>query len=344
VMFTGSTVYRFADGKIVENWWIWDTMGLMQQLTAMPEGYDNVFFMALSPGLNMISVPLEPVVPFTARSLAEEIRATVVIKYDESLGKFMGFTTATSDDGFPIEGGKGYIVNVPDGRTVAFTGAAWTNNPPVEAAPPAQSSSAWAFVVSGSVLDGDMMSASDGDYTAIVRNLRTGETYSETVDSSGYFATAWADLNRKAVIGTGDKVEVAVVDSSGSIVSGPFVHDITLDSIRDAVVNVRLELGDIIPADSALLQNYPNPFNPETWIPYHLSVENPVIIKIYGISGQLIRTLDMGHRDAGLYVSRSKAAYWDGKNEVGEEITSGVYFYSITAGDFSAMRKMVVKK
>ena len=178
----------------------------------------------------------------------------------------------------------------------------------------------------------------------MVKNLRTGDIYSETLDSSGYFAAAWADLSRKAVISAGDKVEVAVVDSNGSIVSGPFVHDITLDSIRNAVINVNLKLGDIIPAESALLQNYPNPFNPETWIPYQLNQENPVLIKIYGVSGQLIRTLDMGHQDADLYVSKSKAAYWDGKNEAGEEITSGVYFYSITAGDFSAMRKMVVAK
>ncbi|MFC1715039.1 cohesin domain-containing protein, partial [Candidatus Poribacteria bacterium] len=98
------------------------------------------------------------------------------------------------------------------------------------------------------------------------------------------------------------------------------------------------------PKHNALLQNYPNPFNPETWMPYHLSSANPVMVKIYSTSGQLIRTLDLGHKDAGVYASRSKAAYWDGTNEAGEEVTSGVYFYSITAGDFSAMRKLVVQK
>ncbi|MFC1713984.1 alpha/beta hydrolase-fold protein [Candidatus Poribacteria bacterium] len=306
--------------------------------------YSNTFFMDLSPGLNMISVPLAPVVQYTARSLAEEIGATAVIKYDTMLGKFVGFTPAASGDGFAINGGEGCIVNVIAGGTVAFTGAAWANEPSVAAAPPVQSSGAWAFVVSGSVLDGGLMSASDGGYTAVVKNLRTGETFTEPVDPSGYFAAAWADLNRRAVIGAGDKVEVAVVDSGGGIVSGPFIHEVTLDAIRDAVVNVRLNLGAIIPAKSVLLQNYPNPFNPETWMPYHLSNANPVMVKIYSASGQLIRTLDLGHRDAGIYASRSKAAYWDGRNEAGEEVASAVYFYSITAGDFSAMRKMVVKK
>jgi enterochelin esterase-like enzyme len=318
---------------------------LSSNIGAIPIGdFSNTFFMELSPGLNMMSIPLDPVVQYTARSLAEEIGATAVINYDTTLGKFVGFTPAASGHGFVINGGEGCIVNVTSGGTIAFTGAAWENQPPVTAAPPTQINSAWAFVVSGSVLDGDMMSASDGNYTAVVKNLRTGEIFTESVDSSGYFAAAWADLNRKAVIEAGDRVEVAVMDSSGGIVSGPSVHEVTLDAIRDAVVNVRLNLGDIIPARSVLLQNYPNPFNPETWVPYHLSKANPVMVKIYTASGQLIRTLDLGHKDAGVYASRSEAAYWDGRNEAGETVASDVYFYSITAGSFSAMRKMVVKK
>ena len=346
VTFTGITIYRFADSKIVELWWAWDVMGMMQQLTAPSEkDYSNVFFMSLSPGLNMISVPLEPFTPFTARSLAAEMGATVVIKYDRSLGRFKGFTPAAPNDGFPIEGGEGYIVNVPEARTVAFTGAAWTNEPPVvSAAPSARINSAWAFVVSGSVLDGDVMSASDGDYTAVVKSIRTGDTFSEAVDTSGYFAAAWADLNRKAVIGAGDKVEVAVADSSGNIVSGPFIHDITLDSIRNAVVNVRLKLGDIIPAESALLQNYPNPFNPETWIPYQLAGPADVTIAIYGTTGQLVRRLDIGSMMPGHYADKSSAAYWDGRNEAGEQVSSGLYFYTIQTGDFTATKKMVVAR
>jgi hypothetical protein len=177
------------------------------------------------------------------------------------------------------------------------------------------------------------------------KNLRTGAIATEAVDSSGYFATVWADLTCKAVIEAGDRLEVAVTDASGSMVSGPFAHEVTLDEIRNAVVNVSLRLGHIIPEKSSLLQNYPNPFNPETWIPYHLSDSNPVAIGIHNASGQLVRTLDLGHKDAGIYASRSRAAYWDGKNEAGEAVASGVYFYSLTAGShFSATRKMIVTK
>lgn len=310
-----------------------------------PKGTDNVFFATLSPGLNMISLPLEPVTSYTARSFAEEISATVVIKYDEALGRFVGFAPGHPGDGFPIEGGKGYIVNVPAGGTVTFTGAAWTNEPSAEAAPPSQNNNVWAFMVSGSLLDGEMMSVSDGGYTLTVRNLRTGAVVAtEQIDNSGYFTAAWADLSRKAVIAAGDRLEITVMDAGGDVVSGPFTHKVGPDDIRDAVASVRLRLGEIIPAKSVLLQNYPNPFNPETWIPYHLKNADSVSIRIYSNAGQLIRTLDLGYRDAGVYASRSKAAYWDGKNEAGEEVASGIYFYSITAGDFSATRKMVVRK
>ena len=313
--------------------------------TPQVEDFSNVFSMTLTPGLNMISVPLKPANPYTARSLAEYIGSTVVIKYDEALGKYVGFDPNGPGDGFPIEGGRGYIVNVPAGGTVSFTGAAWTNDPPAETAPPVvQSISAWAFVLSGSMSDGDGLSVSDGDYTIIVENLRTGGTFQDNINSSGYFVTADADLTRRPITEVGDTLEISVTDSSGELVSGPFAHEVTLDEIRNAVANVQFKLGDIIPAESMLLQNYPNPFNPETWIPYHLRDANPVSIRICSATGQLIRTLDLGHQDAGIYTSRSRSAYWDGRNEAGEQVSSGIYFYTIRAGEYNATGKMVVTR
>ena len=92
------------------------------------------------------------------------------------------------------------------------------------------------------------------------------------------------------------------------------------------------------------MQNYPNPFNLETWIPYQLSGDSPVIIRIYDLKGQLIHILYLGQQEAGYYVSKLQAAYWDGKNATGESVSSGIYFYQIKAGDFSANRKMVIMK
>ncbi len=96
------------------------------------------------------------------------------------------------------------------------------------------------------------------------------------------------------------------------------------------------------PEHNRLLQNFPNPFNPETWIPYQLKDASEVTIRIYNTVGELVRILDVGHKDAGLYVSQDRAAYWDGKNKFGMEVASGIYFYSIRTSDFAAVRKLIV--
>ena len=100
----------------------------------------------------------------------------------------------------------------------------------------------------------------------------------------------------------------------------------------------------LIPKDTALLPNYPNPFNPETWIPYQLEKSAEVTVFIYSANGALIRTLALGHQPAGIYRNRDRAAYWDGTNEAGEPMASGVYFYTLSAGKFKATRKMLVVK
>ena len=93
-----------------------------------------------------------------------------------------------------------------------------------------------------------------------------------------------------------------------------------------------------------LLQNYPNPFNPETWIPYQLSEPAAVTITIYAVTGNVVRSLDVGHQSSGFYQSRSRAAYWDGKNNLNEPVASGIYFYQIQAGEFSATCRMLILK
>ncbi len=100
----------------------------------------------------------------------------------------------------------------------------------------------------------------------------------------------------------------------------------------------------ITPEKTALLANYPNPFNPETWIPYQLGKPAAVSVSIYAADGKLIRTLTLGHQAAGVYHTRNRAVYWNGKNEIGESVASGVYFYTLTAGDFTATRKMLILK
>ena len=98
------------------------------------------------------------------------------------------------------------------------------------------------------------------------------------------------------------------------------------------------------PEKTQLLANYPNPFNPETWIPYELATDTHVRLTIYNTQGVVIRTLELGHQSAGYYVGRDRAAYWDGRNALGEQVASGLYFYQLETDEMSSMRKMVILK
>ncbi len=96
------------------------------------------------------------------------------------------------------------------------------------------------------------------------------------------------------------------------------------------------------PAETSVLPNYPNPFNPETWIPYQLAKPADVSVSIYSADGKLVRTLTLGYKPAGIYYDKPRALYWDGKNKQGEPVASGIYFYTLTAGDFTATKKMLI--
>ena len=120
-------------------------------------------------------------------------------------------------------------------------------------------------------------------------------------------------------------------------------------SARDPIIQRGIRfleqlLAALMPHETALLPNYPNPFNPETWIPYRLEDGAEVEITIYDTKGELLRQLALGYKTAGHYAARGKAAYWDGRNERGESVASGVYVYRLRAGDYAAARRMVVMK
>ena len=305
------------------------------------------FDLTLEPGLNMISVPLMPEEPYTAKSLAEMLEATLVIRLDVSTQNFIAYTAVDEGTGFSIDGGKGYIVNTPTAGTVTFTGTAWDNQPKAaDDAPAAPVLSAakntWAFVVTSAIQGME----TDTSYILVAENLRTGIIATENITSGVKRSSAvWADLiNHKSVVAAGDKLEIALYDERGNIVSGPFQRTVSTADIRNAFLNLQLSVGDVRPKDTILAQNYPNPFNPETWIPYQLSKSGEVSIHIHNVAGHLVRTLDLGLKPTGSYMTPSTAAYWDGKNSVGERVASGVYFYTLQTADFAATRRMVILK
>ena len=173
-----------------------------------------------------------------------------------------------------------------------------------------------------------------------------------------------ADVNGDGVVNVQDLILVA--GALGQAQAAPSLHPATLATFTAADIrgwltqaqgldftDPKLQSGIrfleqllvvLVPKETALLPNYPNPFNPETWIPYHLSKDADVTLTIYAIDGQVVRRLALGHQPAGMYQNRSRAAYWDGRNAFGEPVASGVYFYTLTAGDFIATRKMLIRK
>ncbi len=120
--------------------------------------------------------------------------------------------------------------------------------------------------------------------------------------------------------------------------------DLTDATSQRGVLFLEQLLAVLTPKETMLLPNYPNPFNPETWIPYHLAREAEVVITIYDTKGTLVRRLTLGNQWAGHYAERGKAAYWDGRNERGETVASGIYIYQLRAGDYAASRRMVIVK
>lgn len=128
-----------------------------------------------------------------------------------------------------------------------------------------------------------------------------------------------------------------------------FLEDIDIAGVKNRNMIIKVVVPSAkpvgpIPEKFRLLQNYPNPFNPDTWIPYELAKEAAVTIRIYDVRGQLVRQLDLGAQKAGRYIDKEKTAYWNGKGQTGNAVSSGLYFYTLKAGDFQETKKMVIAK
>ena len=172
-----------------------------------------------------------------------------------------------------------------------------------------------------------------------------------------------ADVNSDGIVNILDLVQVAqnfgntaappatmiVADSVDPATIAAWIVQAQLEDdgslgFKQGIANLQDLLASLIPEETALLRNYPNPFNPETWIPYQLAAPAEVALTIYDMNGQMVRRLALGHQAAGVYQSRSRAIYWNGRNQMGEFVASGLYFYTLTAGDFTATRRMLILK
>ena len=182
--------------------------------------------------------------------------------------------------------------------------------------------------------------------------------------SLGEIGQNTSDVNSDEIVDIRDLVQVAgalsTSTSAPSLISRPLSIFTVADVQKWLSQAQRLNLTDVasqrgiyflqqllttlMPKTTSLLPNYPNPFNPETWIPYQLAKPADVTITIYAANGQRVRQMPLGHQDAGSYQSKNRAVYWDGRNAIGEPVASGIYFYTLMAGDFTATRKMLITK
>ena len=323
-------------------------------------------------GINLVGVPLRDsrIARVSDLFALDGIRDNVVAITVSDNRRFSGgrFKTVrqVGDEGdIPITGGQSFNLKAQTAATVAISGDGWYNRSGEAAGPPVAIPGIEVedvtpiLAVRGSIVSpvggwGRMPYLRPGSgFRVIVKNLSIGRSVSTerrsafptvTGDEKEGYRLTMVDVETGRAAMIGDILEVSVQSPSPLIGVQPLRYTVTAED----VLRSRVELADLvayeIPTETELLRNYPNPFNPETWIPYRLAEDAFVMLTIYDGSGRVVRTLEVGHRIAAVYESRSKAVYWDGRNGLGEWVASGLYFYTLSAEDYSATRKMLVVK
>ena len=310
----------------------------------------GVSMVSLSVGSNLVGLPLDAA-GITNVSDLITVSAGAISSITVSTDDGFASVAAAGDDGDgPVMGDAGYLVTATSAATVPLLGAGWSNDA-AGAAPVALSGynvggQTAVLDVNGAVVDELTGLAREG-FRVKVKNLSTKAALSEVTSvemAEGYNMT-FVDLKAGHAARIGDVLEISADSPSPLIGVQPVRHIVTVEDVKSGILALEDLIAYEIPAETELLRNYPNPFNPETWIPYRLAEDANVSLTIYDVNGELVRTIDMGHQSAAVYESRAKAIYWDGRNRFGEQVASGIYFYSLSAGDdFSATRKMVILK
>ena len=152
------------------------------------------------------------------------------------------------------------------------------------------------------------------------------------------------DLQNLVAVQVGDFLKISGSSNVNRISMEPITYTITAEDISKRQISVLPLVLYRIPTQTTLLPNYPNPFNPETWIPFRLAKATTISLLIHDIHGNTIRHIDLNHLKAGIYESKDRAIYWDGRNKSGEYAASGVYFYTLRTGNVRATQKMILMK
>jgi hypothetical protein len=307
-------------------------------------------------GLSMIGLTLDPLflhgatesinVSATGMNASHlvQLGATVVMKMTDGIYETLvgsdGAVTLGAD--FTIDAGSAYVVNFPTATSFTLEGLALGDAlvdtlltaPSFDASP----SGVWAFAAIADIGE-DISLPADAELR--VWNMRTGDEMVGRRITEGRFLAATADLTRAPVVQEGDTLRFEWITSTGYALGMSRTHRVSVPDLARAYASARV---DARPATARALPNYPNPFNPETWLPFELSEESVVSLVIYDLKGSVVRTLELGRRRAGYHVNRDAAAYWDGRNGLGESVGSGVYFYELRAGSARSVGSMTILK
>ena len=321
-------------------------------LSGSPLGTNGSGTITINPGLNLVGLPLRDsrITRVSDLFALDGIGGNVPVIILTDGGEFKAVGRADDPGDIPIVGGQAFILTAQRAETVALSGDGWTNISGTAAAP----SMALTGIEVGDItpvlgLRGAVVDEGTGvnqvGLRVTVKNLSTRRAVAAVTgpDEAGYRLTV-VDIETGRAAQIGDVLEISAQSPNPFIGVKPLRYTVTTEDVKQSLIQLPELVAYEIPAETELLHNYPNPFNPETWIPYRLAEDAFVTLTIYDQTGQVVRTIDVGHQIASVYESRSKAIYWDGRNGLGEQVASGVYFYHLSAGDYSATRKMLILK
>ena len=314
-------------------------------------GIDRSSTIALTQGLNVVGLPLRDsrVTRVSDLFALEGIGGNVPVIILTDGGEFKAVGRADDPGDIEITGGQSFILTAQRAAIVEVSGDAWANDsgaaaPPVTLKGIEVGDTTPVLELRGSIVD-EGTSFNNASFRVKVKNLSTDRTLSTmTGDEGNGYQLTIVDIETTRAATVRDILEISAQSPNPFIGVKSLQYAVTAEDVKRSLIQLPELVAYEIPAETELLSNYPNPFNPETWIPYRLAEDAFVTLIIYNGAGQVVRTLDVGHQTAAVYENRSKAIYWDGRNELGEQVANGVYFYHLSAGDYSATRKMVILK
>ena len=314
-------------------------------------GTDGTSTITLNQGFNLVGLPLNDSRISRVSDLytLDGIGGNVSAIMHAEEGEFKSVGRAGDPGDIPLTGGQGFIMIASQPATVTLSGEAWHNDAGALAAPVTHTGIEVGDTTPVLALSGALVPEATGltgqGFRVTVKNLSTKSAAAVvTASDEGEYRITVVDIEMGRAAMIGDTLEISAQSPNPFIGVEPMRYTVTAEDVKRSLIQLPELVAYEIPQETELLRNYPNPFNPETWIPYRLAEDAFVTLTIYDTSGQVVRTLDVGHRIAAVYESRSKAIYWDGRNALGEGVASGIYFYHLSAGDYTATRRMLILK